>query len=66
MTVGSMFRNGRMLTEPLLETVHALAPGARLVALQAPPVAGAVLLGMETAGLPVDREIRERLAESVA
>lgn len=45
------------------ETIHAVAPGARLVRLTAPPVAGGVLLGMEQAGLnPVP--VREKLIES--
>jgi hypothetical protein len=33
------------------QTIHAEAPLARLVRLNAPPVAGGVLLGMEAAGM---------------
>jgi len=45
--VGSLFNGGPLLIEPLQATIHTLAPGARLVRLKAPPVVGAVLLGME-------------------
>jgi N-acetylglucosamine kinase-like BadF-type ATPase len=48
---GSLFRGGSMIIEPLQETVRAVAPGARMVRLTAPPVVGAVLLGMEQAGV---------------
>ena len=49
--VGSMFDGGPMLIEPMDQTIHALAPGARLVRLTVPAVIGAVVLGMEQAGL---------------
>jgi N-acetylglucosamine kinase-like BadF-type ATPase len=61
--VGGMFDAGPELTEPMRQTIHALAPGARLVRLTAPPVVGAVLLGMEQAGVPAP-ERREALIES--
>jgi len=63
--VGSMFDGGPLLVEPMRHTVHAVAPGARLVRLTAPPVIGAVLLGMEQAGMRPDATIRETLARSV-
>jgi hypothetical protein len=43
--------------------VHQVAPGARLVRLNVPPVVGGVLLGMEAAGLDF-RTRRARLIES--
>lgn len=49
--VGSTFRGGPLLLEPLYAAVHAAAPHARFVPLNAPPVAGAVLLGMRSAGV---------------
>ena len=49
--VGSMYHGGRLVLDPLREAIHAVAPGARLVRLSAPPVVGAVLLGMQAAGL---------------
>lgn len=49
---GSLYKSeSPFLLQPLTETIQAVAPGARLVRLNAPPVVGAVLLGMEQAGL---------------
>lgn len=48
---GSLYRGGRLLTDPMRETITAVASGARLVRLDAPPVMGGVLLGMEQVGL---------------
>jgi N-acetylglucosamine kinase-like BadF-type ATPase len=61
--VGSMYDGGPLLIEPMRQTVHALAPGARFVRLTTPPVVGAVLLGMEQAGLS-SPERRETLIRS--
>jgi N-acetylglucosamine kinase-like BadF-type ATPase len=61
--IGSMFDGGPMLVEPMRRTIHALAPGARLVRLTVPPVIGAVLLGMEQGGLAA-LERREALIRS--
>jgi N-acetylglucosamine kinase-like BadF-type ATPase len=61
--VGSLFNGGPLLIDPMRATVLAGAPGARLVRLSTPPVVGAVLLGMEQAGLePTAR--RANLARS--
>ncbi len=51
--VGSMFNGGPLLLDPLRATIEATAPQARLRRLAAPPVIGAVLLGLEHAGLPL-------------
>jgi hypothetical protein len=59
-----MFDSGLRLIEPMRQTIQALAAGARLVRLTAPPVVGAVLLGMEQAGLAAF-ERREALIKSV-
>ena len=61
--VGSMVNGGRLLLDPLREAVHAVAPGACFVRLTAPPVVGAVLLGMQAAGLPV-QQLRQPLVAS--
>ncbi len=61
--VGSLYDGGLLLVEPMRETIHAVAPGARLVRLTAPPVVGGVLLGMETAGMK-PFALRERLIET--
>jgi N-acetylglucosamine kinase-like BadF-type ATPase len=63
---GSMFEGGAMLIEPMRETIHKLAPNARLVRLSAPPVIGAVMLGMEAAGMKVTPEIRRTMNDSVS
>jgi N-acetylglucosamine kinase-like BadF-type ATPase len=62
---GSMFEGGAMLIEPMRETIHKLAPKARLVRLNTPPVLGAVLLGMEAGGLPVTPAIRTTMANTI-
>lgn len=62
---GSMFDGGPLLIEPMWETITQYAPGARLVHLAVPPVVGAVILGMEQAGLSAGPEIRLNLKESL-
>lgn len=52
---GSVYRQNLSLMEMTRETIVAVAPGARLVRLAAPPVLGAVLLGMEQLGLETAR-----------
>jgi N-acetylglucosamine kinase-like BadF-type ATPase len=49
---GSMFEGGPMLLESMRAEIHAVAPRARPVRLNAPPAVGGVLLGMEQVGLP--------------
>jgi N-acetylglucosamine kinase-like BadF-type ATPase len=63
---GSMFEGGTMLIEPMRETIRKLAPNARLVRLSAPPVIGAVMLGMEAAGVQVTPEIRRTINNSIS
>jgi len=63
---GSMFEGGSMLIEPMRETIHKLAPKARLVRLTTPPVLGAVMLGMETGGLTVTPSIRKTMSKTVS
>jgi N-acetylglucosamine kinase-like BadF-type ATPase len=63
---GSMFEGGSLLVEPMRETIHKLAPRARLVRLTVPPVLGAVMLGMEAGGLPVTSSIRGTMAKTVS
>jgi len=61
--IGSIFDGHPAIKESVGETVHQVAPGARLVRLNVPPVVGGVLLGMEAAGLDL-RTRRQRLIES--
>ncbi len=49
--IGSMFKGGAMLLDPLKAGVWEEAPQAQFVRLSTPPVLGAVLLGMQKAGL---------------
>ena len=63
---GSMFEGGHMLIDPMRETIHKLAPKARLTRLRVPPVVGAVLLGMEADALPVTPVIRKTVSESIS
>jgi len=60
---GSFFNGSPLLAETMRESIHALAPGARLVRLSAPPVVGGVLLGMEQAGEDA-LTLREAVIES--
>ena len=62
---GSLYEGSPALIEALRSTVHAVAPGARLVRLQVPPVVGGVLLGMEQAGIQPGEQ-RETLIGSTA
>ena len=62
---GSMFEGGAMLIDPMRATIHQLAPKARLVRLNVPPALGAVMLGMEAAGLKVTPAIRRTMADTI-
>jgi hypothetical protein len=48
---GSLYKGSSALKEEMRKSIQAVAPGARLVRLKAPPVIGGVLLGMERAEL---------------
>jgi N-acetylglucosamine kinase-like BadF-type ATPase len=47
---GSTFKGGDLLIKPMQEIVWDFAPSAKFLRLEAPPVAGGVLLAMEKAG----------------
>lgn len=61
--VGSMYNGGPLLLDPMQAAVHALAPGARFVKLTVPPVVGAVLVGIQAAGLDANM-VRPKLISS--
>ncbi|MCL4562435.1 MAG: hypothetical protein M1281_17710 [Chloroflexi bacterium] len=64
---GEIFlQGGLMVTDPLLRSIRTVASRASLVRLTYPPVIGAVLLGMEAAGLALTPELRIGLAHSLA
>ena len=60
---GSFFHGSSLLAETMRETIHPLAPGARLVQLHVPPVVGAVVLGMEQGGVMLS-PLRSELIQS--
>lgn len=62
--VGSMFEAGQRLIEPMRATIVDNAPGAKIVKLSVPPVVGAVLMGMEAAGINPYPKLRIKLEEN--
>ena len=61
--IGSTFKGGSLLLEPMKAATLAVNPKAKFVRLKAPPVVGGVLLGMEQHSLD-GYAIRARLIES--
>jgi N-acetylglucosamine kinase-like BadF-type ATPase len=61
--IGSLFDGHPLMGGTMGATIHALAPGARLVRLNVPPVVGGVILGMQTSGLDA-RRVRSKLIET--
>ena len=62
--IGSMFKSGEPLIAPMRDTIHSLAPKAKLIRTEAKPVVGATLLGMEASGLSITLEQRNKLKKS--
>jgi N-acetylglucosamine kinase-like BadF-type ATPase len=63
--VGSVWEGGSLIREPMQQTVLEVASQARFTRLGAPPVTGALLLGIEAAGLDVGNPaIRQNLART--
>jgi N-acetylglucosamine kinase-like BadF-type ATPase len=61
---GGLFRtHNPVLLEALDETVRTVAPYAHLTSLEAPPVAGSVLLAMDAVGAQVLPAVRRQLVE---
>lgn len=63
--VGSVFNAGAVLVDPLKSAVHAFAPGACFIRLEAPPVIGGILLGMQQVGA-ASPAVHANLVESVS
>jgi N-acetylglucosamine kinase-like BadF-type ATPase len=61
--VGSMFKGGPLLLDPMRVAVYSVAQDARFVHLDVPPVVGGVLLGMECAGVD-GYAVRDNLVET--
>jgi N-acetylglucosamine kinase-like BadF-type ATPase len=64
--IGSMFKSGEPLIAPMRETVHAIAPKAKLIPAEVKPVIGAVLLGMEASGFKPSQAEREKIKTLLA
>jgi len=60
---GSLYKGSPLIQEAMGETIYQVAPGAILTPLNAPPVVGGVLLGMEQAGLN-HGDVRQNLIEN--
>jgi len=60
---GSLYKGSPLIADTMRECIQKVAPGARLVPLNAPPVVGAVLLAMEQVNTPY-ASLRERLIAS--
>ena len=62
---GSVFDggNGNLYIEPLRQTIHELAPKAKMVKLGTPPVVGGVILAMQKVGLSTT-SVHKALIES--
>ena len=61
--IGSLHNGHPLMAESMRETIQRVAPGARLVRLNAPPVIGGVVLGMSLAGLET-RLLRQKVLDS--
>lgn len=63
--IGSLFKGSPVLSATMSDAVHAVASGAHLKRLSAPPVVGGVLLGMESAGVDY-AAVRRALIDAAA
>jgi N-acetylglucosamine kinase-like BadF-type ATPase len=63
--IGSVFKGGPPIVDPLQQTIRGFAPCASFTRLEAPPVAGGVLWGMELVGLH-SRSLRQTLLDSIS
>jgi N-acetylglucosamine kinase-like BadF-type ATPase len=60
---GSFYKGSPLIAEWIGDAIHAIAPRAELVRLEAPPVVGSALLGVEAAGQDFTA-IRERVVQA--
>lgn len=61
---GSVFDGGALLSDPMREVILASAPKAKIIRLDAPPVLGSLLLGMEAGGFD-GYPLREKIIASI-
>ena len=57
--IGSAFRAGEVFVSPLAETIHEVAPKARVFPVEMAPVGGSLLLGMRARGLEGALSVQE-------
>ncbi len=55
--IGGVFKAGRLVTGPLEEAVHKVAPKAYLTSPRFPPVIGSSLIALEKAGVKISDEV---------
>jgi N-acetylglucosamine kinase-like BadF-type ATPase len=63
--LGGMYKAGAVLTDPMRDAIRELAPGARLVRLEHPPVLGAVLMAMTEGDADPSAVVRGRLIDTL-
>ncbi len=61
---GSVFDGGAPISDPMREVILAAAPRAKIIRLDAPPVLGSLLLGMEAGGFD-GYPLREQIIASI-
>jgi N-acetylglucosamine kinase-like BadF-type ATPase len=60
---GSVFDGGALISDPMREVILAYVPQAKIIRLNAPPVVGSLLLGMEAGGFD-GYPLREKIIAS--
>jgi len=63
--IGSMFDGSPLLIDEMKNTVLAVAPEARFIRVTDPPVIGAIILGMEVAGVRMEADTRMGLLKKI-
>lgn len=62
--VGGVFSSGKLVTRPMMSTVHAVNQQARLIQAEFVPVIGAVILALEALGIEITDKIMSNLRRS--
>jgi N-acetylglucosamine kinase-like BadF-type ATPase len=62
--IGSMWEGSPVLTEEMKNVILPLAPGVNVLRTHEPPVIGAIILGMQAAGLTPSLAVRTQLIDS--
>lgn len=63
---GGVFRAGELVCEPLRDTVLEVAPQARFIEPEYPPVLGAVFMSLQHLDLPISPEFLKKVKSSIA